>query len=339
MNTPPVDIDAVERAAGILRSGGLVAVPTETVYGLAADAENEAAVRALFAAKGRPTDHPVIVHINGVEEIHQWAQAPPSALTLAHALWPGPLTLVLKRTERAKDFVTGGQDTVALRAPSHLWMRALLREFGGALAAPSANSFGRISPTTAQHVADDLGLKPRGKIDLVIDGGACTVGIESTIVDLSGAAPTLLRPGSITRERLQRTLGVPVLDADERAPRASGRLEKHYAPRTPLTLMAAAPLAARLAQSGSERLALLAPLNALQSCRASVVVAIAAAEHADEYARQLYAHMHRLDMAGADRIVIAAPPAGPQWDAIRDRLRRAEAGTSKGNFAGLRERL
>ncbi len=328
MNIPPVDIYAVKRAAGILRSGGLVAVPTETVYGLAADAENEAAVRALFAAKGRPADHPVIVHINGVEEIHQWAQAPASALTLAHALWPGPLTLVLKRTERAKDFVTGGQDTVALRAPSHPWMRALLREFAGALAAPSANSFGRVSTTTAQHVADDLGAKPRGKVDLILDGGACSLGIESTIVDLSGAAPTLLRPGSITRQQLQRILDEPVPDANEHAPRASGRLEKHYAPRTPLTLMTAAQLAERLARKSSERLAVLAPLHALQSCRANVVLAIAA-EPVDEYARLLYAHMHRLDTAGADRIVIAAPPAGPQWDAIRDRLRRAEAGASK----------
>ncbi|MBC8119920.1 MAG: threonylcarbamoyl-AMP synthase, partial [Burkholderiaceae bacterium] len=234
----PVDPVAIERAVRILRNGGLVAIPTETVYGLAADADSEAAVRAIFAAKGRPADHPVIVHIRDAHALHQWAtEVPDSALALADAFWPGALTLVLKRSARAKDVVTGGQDTVGLRVPSHPWMRAVLREFGGALAAPSANSFGRISPTTPQHVLSDLGAKPAGKVDLILDGGACPVGIESTIVDLSGGTPVLLRPGSITRAQVQTALGTPLRDPDMHSPRTSGRLEKHYAPRTPLTLV------------------------------------------------------------------------------------------------------
>ena len=210
MNAPPIDTAAIKRAAEVLRRGGIVALPTETVYGLAADAENEDAVRQLFAAKGRPADHPVIVHVSGADAFNDWAiEVPDAAHVLARAFWPGPLTLVLKRSARARDIVTGGQDTVGLRAPAHPWMRAVLHAFGGALAAPSANSFGRVSPTTAQHVIDDLGVKPRGKVDLVVDGGACPVGIESTIVDVCSDPPTLLRPGAITRDRLQHAIGRP----------------------------------------------------------------------------------------------------------------------------------
>jgi len=328
MNTRPVDAAAIERAAQVLRDGGLVAIPTETVYGLAADADSEAAVRALFAAKGRPADHPVIVHIEGAESLPEWARdIPDGAHVLTRAFWPGPLTLVLKRAARASDIVTGGQDTVGVRAPSHPWMRAVLRSFGGALAAPSANSFGRVSPTTAQHVLDDLGIKPRGRLDLILDAGACALGIESTIVDLSGDAPALLRPGSITREQVQRAIGCRVVDASTRAPRASGRLDKHYAPRTPLAVMPANEIAEKLAAAGSERFAVLAPLHVFENCRARVALAIAAADHADEYARALYANLHRLDAIGADRLLIAAPPSGAPWEAVGDRLRRAEAGT------------
>ncbi|MEP6608224.1 MAG: L-threonylcarbamoyladenylate synthase [Burkholderiaceae bacterium] len=333
MKIPPVDPAAIRRASKILRSGGLVAVPTETVYGLAADAESEAAVRALFVAKGRPVDHPVIVHIEGADAIADWARdVPDTARALALAFWPGPLTLVLKRSPRAKNAVTGGQDTVGLRASSHPWMRAVLDQFAGAVAAPSANSFGRISPTTAQHVQADLGVKPRGKIDLILDGGPCSVGIESTIVDLSGDTPTLLRPGSITREQLQHAIGMPVLDAGSDAPRTSGRLERHYAPRTPLAVMPAAELQARLARSvsaRSDRLAVLAPLSVLQHSRMRVILAIAASEFRDEYERSMYANLHRLDTSGAERLLIAAPPAGPEWDAVRDRLHRAEAGAGR----------
>ncbi|MBA3253645.1 MAG: threonylcarbamoyl-AMP synthase [Burkholderiaceae bacterium] len=329
MNTPPIDASAIERAAEVLRSGGLVALPTETVYGLAADADNEDAVRKLFAAKGRPADHPVIVHVDGTDAFDTWAKdVSDDARALGRAFWPGPLTLVLTRAARVRDVVTGGQDTVGLRAPAHPWARAVLRVFGGALAAPSANSFGRVSPTTAQHVIDDLGIKPRGRIDLVLDGGACPVGIESTIVDVSGAKPTLLRPGSITREQLQRALGREVTDAGAAAPRASGRLEKHYSPHTPLSVVPADELAAQLAKPSNERLAVLAPLSLLEKCRADVALAIAAPDRADDYARLLYSSLHRLDTSGAARLVVAAPPTGPQWDAVNDRLRRAQVGTA-----------
>jgi L-threonylcarbamoyladenylate synthase len=309
-----------------LRRGGIVALPTETVYGLAADADNDDAVRQLFAAKERPADHPVIVHISGADAIDNWAlEVPDAAHVLARSFWPGPLTLVLRRSPRAHNIVTGGQDTVGLRSPAHPWARALLRAFGGAVAAPSANSFGRISPTTAQHVTDDLGIKPRGKVDLILDGGPCPGGIESTIVDVSSDAPTLLRPGAITRDQLQEALGHQVDDAGSQSPRAPGRLEKHYAPYTPLVVMPFDELATTLSKPGGERIAVLAPLSLLQHCRADVALAIAAAERPDDYARLLYSALHRLDSSGADRMLVATPPDGPQWEAVRDRLRRAEA--------------
>ena len=333
MHTPPVDPVAIARAVQILRNGGLVAIPTETVYGLAADADNEQALRALFVAKGRPADHPVIVHVSGAEALAQWTRdVSESARKLVQAFWPGPLTILLKRSVRARDIITGAQDTVGLRAPAHPWMRAVLREFGGALAVPSANTFGRISPTTAQHVVDDLGLKPRGKVDWVLDGGACPVGIESTIIDLSGGAPTLLRPGSITREQLQTVLGQAVISVSATAPhdvRASGTLARHYAPRTPLSMLTDEDFAAKLAAPCKKRLAVLAPLHLLQSCRANVALAIAAAEDPGEYARALYANLHRLDRSGADQLLIAAPPRTGEWEAVHDRLQRAQAGSSK----------
>ncbi len=332
MTTPPVDVAAIERAVEVLRGGGIVALPTETVYGLAADADNEDAVRKLFVAKGRPPDHPVIVHVSGAEALDGWGtDVPDAARVLARTFWPGPLTVVLRRSARARDIVTGGQDTVGLRSPAHPWMRAALHAFGGALAAPSANTFGRVSPTTAQHVIDDLGIKPRGRVDLIVDGGTCAVGIESTIVDVSGDTPRLLRPGSVTREQLQRAIGRQVADAGADAPRASGRLEKHYAPRTPLSVMPAEELAAKLAEPGNARLAVLAPLSLLENCRADVTLAIAAADRADDYARLLYSSLHRLDTSGADRVLIAVPPGGPQWEAVHDRLRRAEGRAATGD--------
>ncbi|MEO8188037.1 MAG: L-threonylcarbamoyladenylate synthase [Burkholderiaceae bacterium] len=331
MNTPAVDAAAIERAVDVLRRGGIVALPTETVYGLAADADNEEAVRKLFAAKGRPADHPVIVHVSGADAFDSWAmEVPDAARVLASAFWPGPLTLVLRRNARARDIVTGGQDTVGLRSPAHAWTRALLHAFDGALAAPSANSFGRISPTTAQHVIDDLGLKPRGKVDLILDGGACPVGIESTIVDVCSDKPTLLRPGAVTRDQLQEALGRHLGDAGAQSPRSPGGLEKHYAPYTPLVVMPVDELAATLSKPGGARVAVLAPLSLLQNCRADVSLAIAAAERADDYARLLYSSLHRLDSSGANRLIVAEPPLDPQWEAIHDRLRRAQAGAANG---------
>lgn len=328
MAIPPPDQGQIARAVAILKRGGLVAVPTETVYGLAADAANEAAVRSVFAAKGRPADHPVIVHVADAQAIDDWArEVPATARALAAAFWPGPLTLVLKRSPRALDVVTGGQDTVGLRCPAHPWARALLQAFGGAVAAPSANSFGRISPTAAAHVRADLGEKPAGGVDLILDGGPCPVGIESTIVDLSGAQPTLLRPGAVTRAALEDALGVPVVEPGGGAPRAPGRLERHYAPRTPLEVISPDRLGSRIAALFHLRVALYAPRRVLSTLRTPPALELAAAEDAESYGRSLYADLHWLDGAGVDRIVIAAPPAGAEWDAIHDRLNRAQAGS------------
>lgn len=327
----PVDPAAIERAALILARGGIVAFPTETVYGLGADADNEAAVRAIFAAKGRPADHPVIVHVLDAAALDAWArEVPASARRLAASFWPGPLTLVLKRSARAKDVVTGGQDTVGLRSPAHPWARALLEAFAGAdrtkaIVAPSANSFGRISPTTAAHVRADLGEKPAGKIDLILDGGACPVGIESTIVDLSGSEPRLLRPGAVTREQLEAALGVPVRDAQADAPRAPGRIETHYAPRTPLELVEPSELAARINALRGHRLAVLAPAQLLLDRTRDIALRLIAPQQPDEYARRLYALLHELDAAGAERILVVRPPSGPAWEAVHDRLRRAQS--------------
>lgn len=327
--TPAPDPALIARAAAVLKAGGLVAFPTETVYGLGALAESPAAVRAIFAAKGRPADHPVIVHVADASALDDWAiDIPPAARMLASAFWPGPLTLVLKRSHRAHELITGGQTTVGLRCPAHPWARALLAATGAAVAAPSANSFGRISPTAAQHVRDDLGQKPRGKIDLILDGGPCPVGIESTIVDLSGAGsrdgPRLLRPGAITRARLEQVLGVPVPDAGSVAPRASGRLASHYAPRTPLELVDADQLAARVAALRGTRLALLAPADlVLPAGSDHVLTHETAPDDAENYGRRLYAALHRLDAAGADRILVLRPPPGADWLAVHDRLRRA----------------
>jgi L-threonylcarbamoyladenylate synthase len=264
----------------------------------------------------------VIVHVADAAALDIWArEVPPLARRLVARFWPGPLTLVLKRSARVDDVVTGGQDRVGLRCPAHPWARALLAAFGDALAAPSANRFGRISPTTAAHVRADLG----DRVDSILDGGPCPVGIESTIVDLSGPAPRLLRPGSIARAQLEAELGQPVPDAGADAPRASGRLERHYAPRTPVELAPAGALAARINALRGKRLAVLAPAAALLDRPAQVVARLLAPADATDYGRRLYALLHELDASGAAHILIAEPPAGADWEAIHDRLRRAAA--------------
>src|SRR6185436_14628255 len=224
----------VERAARILRSGGLVAFPTETVYGLGADASSASAMAKLYAVKRRPADHPVIVHFASADTAFGWArEVPESARKLANAFWPGPLTLVLKRSQKAQDFVTGGQETVGLRLPSHPVARELLQLFGSGVAAPSANRFGRISPTTAAHVRADLGTD----VELVLEGGPTEVGIESTIVDVSGATPVLLRHGHISAAQDNSELGTELKQKSGKSLRHSGGLERHYAPRTPARLV------------------------------------------------------------------------------------------------------
>lgn len=322
--------DDVRRAAALLRAGELVAFPTETVYGLGADAGNPEAVAKIFAAKGRPADHPLIVHIPDASHLERWAREIPSeARVLAEAFWPGALTLILKRQPTVPDAVTGGQDTVGLRVPNHPLALALLREFDGGIAAPSANRFGRISPTTAQHVRDDLG----DAVPLVLDGGPCQVGIESTIVDLTGKRAVILRPGMISAGEIGKALGrVPLAADDPLAPagvRASGTLDAHYAPSTPLVLMPddSLPIALRNAIVQKERVAVLATHPAPFEMP-GVVWRVAPADPAG-FAHDLYANLRELDALQCDRIYVQKP-VGQPWQAIGDRLKRAAAGSGEG---------
>ena len=337
----------------MLRSGGLVAFPTETVYGLGADARNPDAVARIFAVKGRPQDHPVIVHIPGSEYLERWAREVPAlAWALARGFWPGPLTLILKRAPGVPDAVTGGQDSVGLRVPSHPVAQALLRAFAGeplgrridgaghrfdaaghrfdaaghrfdaaghrfdGVAAPSANKFGRISPTTAAHVHADLG----GEVDMILDGGACEVGIESSIVDCSRGEPVLLRPGRITAADIARVTGVALRPADREAPRSPGALESHYAPRHPLRLVAAECWVKAIADTRGKRAVL--ALSEQPPGDASVRW-IRMPGDAACYGHDLYANLRALDGCDCASILVEAPPAGPEWDGIRDRLTRA----------------
>ncbi len=312
----------VAQAAEVLRRGGLVALPTETVYGLGADAENELAVRRIFAAKGRPSTHPLIVHLPSAAAAKSWVSHwPPEAEALAAACWPGPLTLVLKRSGRASDVVTGGQDTVAVRVPKHPLALEVLRAFGGGVAAPSANKFGRLSPTTADDVKADLG----DEVDLVLDGGPCQVGVESTIVDLSGPAPRLLRPGGLAKEEVERLLGREVpLAAPDAGVRAPGTLASHYAPRAGLVLTTPERLADEVAQRllwGAE-VAVLAPGRPALPEGARY---FELPQDTAEAARALYGTLRRIDEAGFDVIVAVLPGAEGLGLAVRDRLSRAAA--------------
>jgi L-threonylcarbamoyladenylate synthase len=309
----------LEAAAALLRAGRLVAFPTETVYGLGADAENEQAVRQIFALKGRPLDHPLIVHLPDAGHLPQWArQLPPEAQRLAERFWPGPLTLVLRRNNRAGDWITGGQDTVALRVPAHPLALALLAAFGGGVAAPSANRFGRVSPTRAEHVRQEFG----AQAPLVLDGGPCQVGVESTILSLVGEQPVLLRPGDITRTALEEVLGRAVLlPTSSTAIRAPGMLAAHYAPSTPLQVVPGSVLAgtARELVAGGLRVALLT-----LSTVAEDGVTFPMPADPTEFARRLYAILRELDQQGFDRIIVEEPPAEEVWLAVRDRLARAD---------------
>jgi len=305
----------VQRAAGILKRGGLVAFPTETVYGLGADASNAAAMARLYAVKGRPGDHPVIVHFAEAEAAFSWAsEAPEAAHRLAAKFWPGPLTLVLKRAAHVGDFVTGGQGTVGVRVPVHAVARDVIAAFGGGVAAPSANRFGRVSPTTAQHVREDLG----ADVDLVVDGGPCGVGIESTIVDVSRANPVLLRPGGISREELEAVLGLPVAPPDAEAPRVSGSLAAHYAPRTPARLVPPEALEAEIVRLGNA-----AGVLAFSAPDDRVDFWLRMPRDPAAYAQKLYAALRELDTTGCGMLLIESPPAVPEWQAVLDRLRRA----------------
>ena len=307
----------IAAAVAALRAGRLVAFPSETVYGLGADASNPDAVRRIFEAKGRPADHPVIVHVASASQLGDWARdIPASARALADAFWPGPMTLVLRRQPHVSDLVTGGQDTVGIRVPSHPVAQALLQAFGGGVAGPSANRFGRISPTTAEHVREELG----DRVDIVLEGGESDVGIESTIIDLSGPEPALLRPGMLDIARAEALLGVALRAPGTASPRVSGMLASHYAPRTSTRQVAPAALAAEVMAAGS-RVAVLAR----RPRPVELVVArwIEAPLDAAGYAHDLYAHLRTLDREGVDLILVESVPGSSDWTAIRDRLGRA----------------
>jgi L-threonylcarbamoyladenylate synthase len=319
---------AIARAADALRAGDLVAFPTETVYGLGADAANPAAVAAIYRLKGRPADHPVIVHLANPEALAGWADPlPAEARALIAAFWPGPLTLVLPRGPLAHAGLTGGQPTVGLRVPSHPVATSLLERFGGAVAAPSANRFGRISPTRAAHVVSEF--SESLDAPMILDGGASPVGLESTIVDLSGAVPRLLRPGSIGPEALAEVLGFEPEPASQAGPRAPGGLASHYAPATPSELLEPALLVVSLG-AAPERTGVLS-FGTGSYPAASVWRSLPADPSAA--GRDLYAALRELDGAGLDRILIETPPDGSGWLAVADRVRRAATPSNSADTA------
>ncbi|HEY3336717.1 MAG TPA: L-threonylcarbamoyladenylate synthase [Candidatus Limnocylindrales bacterium] len=316
-----MDPQRIDQAVAILRAGGLVAFPTETVYGLGADAGNPDAIARIFAAKGRPADHPLIVHLGTAELVDDWAvEVPPLARALAAACWPGPLTIVLRRAPRVPDAVTGGLPTVGLRVPAHPVALELLRTFGTGIAAPSANRFGTVSPTTAAHVRDGLG----DRVDLVLDGGPSDVGLESTIVDLSGLAtpgPAILRPGGLAREILESIAGEPIPVREGGVVRAPGMLASHYAPEARLLLVAPADQPARAAELRAAGRTVGVLAFEPGSPMADVTLADLGVSEEDA-AHRLYAAMRELDRT-CD-VILAWPPDGRGLGlAIADRLRRA----------------
>lgn len=324
------DAAVIEDAAQRLARGEVVALPTETVYGLGADAADAAAVAAVYRIKGRPADHPLIVHVPDAAQARWWGEIDAQGERLIAAFWPGPLTLIVRRRAGVPDFACGGEPTVGLRCPAHPVAQALLQAFarhgGHGVAAPSANRFGRVSPTRAEHVAHDLAGFEDGMLHLVVDGGPCEVGLESTIVDLSRGEAVLMRPGSISVEELARVLGHAPRPRDDAAPRASGTLAAHYAPRTPVELLDAQALVARLRE-----LAAAGRRAAVWSRRPPAETPAHWEPFADDPvhgARELYDGLRRLDALGLDRILIERPPADAEWDAVRDRLARAAASFS-----------
>jgi len=326
MTTTPIFADdgAIAQAAALLKQGRLVAFPTETVYGLGADASNPEAVARIFAAKGRPTDHPLIVHIADAEQLSDWAAVvPESALKLAAKFWPGPMALVLPKQDWVPPAVTGGQATVALRVPNHPVALKLLQAFGGGIAAPSANRFCRISPTLASHVAEELG----DAVDMILDGGPCRVGVESTIIDLSGERPRLLRPGQISAEAVAGVLAIDLLlpEAQASEVRAPGMLAVHYAPVTATMLCAAEDMRDLLATLLAEgkRLGVLAHSPQGLSLAGCGVEILAMPQSVEAYAQALYASLRQLDGLGLDLILVERPPQNSAWRAVNDRLAKA----------------
>lgn len=310
--------DAIALAAAKLRAGGLVAFPTETVYGLGADATNPAAVARIYEVKGRPQDHPVIVHLYDVNQLDQWArEIPEYAIALARNFWPGPMTLILPRKSSVGDFITGGQESVGVRIPNNPIALELLKRAGVGIAAPSANRFGAISPTTALAVNEEIGALLDSERDCILDGGASDVGVESTIIECLGAAPKILRPGAITEEMIEKVTGLQV-DASSSLVRASGTLEQHYAPRAKVFLLDAVnPVVACIVGVGFLALAKFpTPDGAIR---------LAAPESDAEYARVLYDALREGDRRNLPAIYVVPPAGAGVAVAIRDRLKRASS--------------
>ncbi len=313
----------ITKAADLLRAGGLVAFPTETVYGLGADASHEAAVRKIFRAKERPFNHPLIVHIASLSQLGDWAcDISPLAMRLARACWPGPLTLILKKQAHVLDIVTGGQESIGLRMPKHPMAQALLRSFGGGVAAPSANKFTHISPTTASAVQEELG----NSVDLILDGGDCAVGLESTIIDMRTDEPVILRPGMITTEKLSTVLGKQIVFTrqDRPAPRTPGMHHLHYAPTTITRLIATQDIPAFLQTLKKEDL----PIALLTHSKGDLPLTaqthrVVMPNEAALYAHDLYHTLRTLDHQQFNCIVIEAVPNTAEWEAIRDRVTKA----------------
>jgi L-threonylcarbamoyladenylate synthase len=320
MVTARLPQDEIDQAVEALRAGEVVAFPTETVYGLGADASNPDAVRKIFELKGRPATHPLIVHIEHPRALERWAlSVPPAAAALADKFWPGPLTLILRRAPAVDLAITGGQDTVAVRVPGHPVAQQLLRAFGSGIAAPSANRFGRISPTRPEHVREEFG----DDVRIVLDGGDCKIGLESTIVSCVDTVPRILRPGSLTLTQLRTVLPELQAGPDNGALRVPGSDAKHYAPRTSLSIVASRTLEEVVGQltEHREKIAVLAMRPPRVANR--YMTWINAGRRADVYGRELYVNLRTLDKSGAKEILVEEVPAGEAWDAVRDRLHRA----------------
>ncbi len=321
----------IESAVQALRDGELVAFPTETVYGLGANAQNPAAVAKIFEAKGRPRSHPVIVHLDTPRFLHRWVAEVPDVVTkLAEKFWPGPLTIVMKRGPNVHDIVTGGQDTVAIRVPSHPMAQQLLTAFGGGIAAPSANKYGRLSPTRPEHVRDELG----DAVRVVLDGGESQIGLESTIVSCAGEGVRLLRPGAVTAGQLRGVVGELIMGSDLESPRTPGSTPSHYSPSTPLMIVQAGEIDAQAAalSSGGVRIAVLAQRLPLKSHK--YVTWINAGRRPEQFGHDLYTNLRTLDKAGCQKILVQDVPQDERWDAIRDRLIRAASSVSESDDTG-----
>ena len=331
MLLPGTDLQAIAQAAQTIQAGGLVGFPTETVYGLGADASNDQAVAGIFAAKGRPADHPLIVHVADAAQVNDYASSvPPFAARLMQAFWPGPLTVILPRKPGSAAAAAGGQNSIGLRCPAHpvasAFLKACLASGVSGVAGPSANRFGRVSPTTAQHVVQEL-----GDALLVLDGGSCAVGIESSIVDCTRSQPVLLRPGVLTRGQLEAACGEPVLSNDAllamqgAAPRASGTLESHYAPNAKVRLMAAAALQTALDMLGADAANIAIYTRSTLRITSSGLLYRRMPDDALATAQQLFAVLREFDEKGVKLIWIEQPPLAQEWDGVRDRLQRAAA--------------